>query len=125
MDVTPQVPVGRQVIQGYGPGGFRIANQRHDGSVLVFPEKTLAWPIVDFAALAVEGLAEIAAAQPKVELLLLGTGTVMKLASPVLRAHFRALGIMLETMDTGAACRTYNVLMAEERHVAAALIALS
>ena len=69
MDVTPQVPLGRQVIQGYGPGGFRIANLRYDGSVLVFPDRTLAWAMRAFAAVTAESLAEIAAAAPKVELL--------------------------------------------------------
>jgi uncharacterized protein len=125
MDVTPQVPAGRQLIQGYGPGGFRIANLRHDGSVLVFPDRTVAWPIASFAAITAESLAEVTAAAPKVELLLLGTGAAMVPVAVALRAHFRALGIMLDSMDSGAACRTFNVLMAEERRVAAALIALS
>jgi len=124
MDVTPQIPAGRQLIQGYGPGGFRIANLRHDGSVLVFPNRSSAWPIASFAAVTAESLAEVAAAVPKVEILLLGTGAVMVPVVAAMRAHFRALGIMLDSMDTGAACRTFNVLMAEERRVAAALIAL-
>jgi len=125
MDITPQVPAGRQTIQSYGSGGFRISAVRHAGSVLVFPERTLAWPVTAHAAVTAESLAAIAEALPKVELLLLGTGAVMTVAPAALRAHFRALGIMLDAMDTGAACRTYNVLMAEERRVAAALIALS
>ena len=124
MDVTPQLPAGRQLIQGYGPGGFRIANTRHDGPVLVFPERTIVWPVAGFDQITAESLAEIAAAEPRVELLLLGTGPVMRLLAAPLRAHFRGLGIMLDAMDTGAACRTYNVLMAEERRVAAALFAL-
>jgi len=125
MDVTPQVPVGRQLIQAYGAGGFRIANTRHDGSVLVFPDHTVLWPVASFDGIAVDTLAEIAAAQPKVELLLIGTGAAMMPVLPAVRAHFRALGIMFDTMDTGAACRTYNVLLAEDRRVAAALIALT
>jgi uncharacterized protein len=125
MDLTPQVPAGRQIIQAYGPGGFRITNVRHEGSVLVFPDRTIAWPTTAHHAVTIESLAEVAAAMPKVDLLLMGTGAVMAQMPAAIRAHLRALGIMLDAMDTGAACRTYNVLMAEERRVAAALIALS
>jgi uncharacterized protein len=125
MDVTPQIAAGRQIIQAYGAGGFRIAGTRHDGSVLVFPERTLPWAANAFADATAEGLAAVAVAEPKIELLLIGTGPRMMPIPAALRAHFRALGIMLDAMDTGAACRTYNVLMAEERRVAAALIALT
>lgn len=125
MDVTPQIPAGRQVIQGYGSGGFRIANTRHEGSVLVFAERTLAWPVTSFDLATGDSLAEIVAAAPKVEILLIGTGAKMQFIPAALRTHFRGLGIMVDAMDTGAACRTYNVLMSEDRRVAAALIAIS
>ncbi len=125
MDVTPQVPLGRQLIQGYGSGGFRIANTRHEGSLIVFPERSIAWPVAAFGEATPESLVEVAAADPKIEILLIGTGAKMQLVPPPLRAHFRALGIMVDTMDTGAACRTYNVLMSEDRRVAAALIAIA
>ncbi len=125
MDVTPQVPAGRQIIQAYGAGGFRVAGTRHDGSVLVFPERTLPWAVDSFASATAEGLAAVVAAEPKIELLLVGTGSRMMPIPAALRTHFRSLGIMVDAMDTGAACRTYNVLMAEERRIAAALIALT
>jgi uncharacterized protein len=125
MDITPQVPAGRQIIQSYGSGGFRVSSTRHDGSILVFPDRTLVWSVAAFAAATIESLVEIAASRPKVELLLLGTGAAMLPVPAALRAHFRGLGVMVDAMDTGAACRTYNVLMAEERRVAAALIALT
>jgi uncharacterized protein len=125
MDVTPQVPNGRQLIQGYGSGGFRIANTRHEGSVLVFAERTIAWPVTGFDGVTAENLSEIAAALPKVEILLIGCGKSMQIVPAGLRNHFRGLGIMIDTMDTGAACRTYNVLMSEDRRVAAALIAIT
>jgi uncharacterized protein len=60
-----------------------------------------------------------------VEVLLLGTGTRHEFVPPSLRRRLRDAGIVIDTMDTGAACRTYNVLVAEDRRVAAALIALS
>lgn len=125
MELTPVVPAGRQIIQGYGGGGFRITGVRHVGSVLVFPSATLAWPVVALEDLNVESLAAVAGANPTVEILLIGTGRSMLPIPPVLRRDLRAAGIMPDAMDTGAACRTYNVLAAEERRVAAALIAVS
>ena len=125
MDVTPQIPAGRQIIQAYGAGGFRIAGTRHDGSVLVFPERTLPWATNAFAGVTIDALVAVSEAEPKIELLLIGTGPRMMPIPAALRTHFRALGIMVDAMDTGAACRTYNVLMAEERRIAAALIALA
>lgn len=125
MDVTPHVPLGRQLIQGYGSGGFRIANTRHEGSVLVFPDRTVVWPVATFDAATAESLGDVTVTQPKIEILLIGTGPRMQIVPPALRTHFRGLGIMVEAMDTGAACRTYNVLMSEDRRVAAALIAIT
>ncbi len=122
MDVTPVA--GRQIINGYGDGGFRIAGVLHRGSVLVFAERALPWPVTSMAELDEESLAEVRAARPGVELLLLGSGAKAEALPEPLRAHLRHAGIVAECMDTGAACRTFNVLLAENRRVAAALIAL-
>ncbi len=122
MDITPFIPADRQLIQAYGDGGFRISGIRHEGAVLVFPGRTLAWDVAAFSAVTADSLALVLEAEPKVEILLLGSGGRMLLPSPDLRRHFRAQGVVLEAMDTGAACRTYNVLLAEERRVAAALL---
>jgi uncharacterized protein len=125
MDVTPLVPKGRQLIQGYGEGGFRIAGVRYEGSVWVLPEKTLAWPLRDLGELQEGGLAElIAHAAPLTGILLIGTGRSMLPLPKSLRQRCREVGIAVEPMDTGAACRTYNVLLTEERAVIAALIAV-
>ena len=121
MDLTPYVPAGRQLIQGYGAGGFRIAGIRHEGPLLVFPSRTIAWPLTA-EAITEESLVAVLAADPAVELLLLGTGARMEPPPAGLRQQLRSRGVMLDAMDTGAACRTFNVLMAEERRVAAALI---
>lgn len=121
MDITPLIPADRKVIQGYGDGGFRISGDRHEGAVLLFPGRVLSWGVADLAGLLPEHLAPVAEELPKVEILLLGTGARMILPPAELRRHCRALGIALEAMDTGAACRTYNVLLAEERRLAAAL----
>ncbi len=124
MDVTPLIPAERQLIQAYGGGRFRIANAVYQGSVIVLPERTLLWPVLAAAAVTLESLADVFAAEPRVEILLLGCGGSAAPPGRRLRADLRAHGIVLEPMDTGAACRTFNVLLAEERRVAAALIAV-
>jgi uncharacterized protein len=124
MDITPLIPTGRQIIQSYGDGGFRISGTRHEGSVLIFPVQTLLWPVVEVEAMTEEALAAVALAEPKVEILLLGTGARLRTIPAALRRSLRGLGVAVDVMDTGAACRTYNVLLAEERRVAAALIAV-
>jgi uncharacterized protein len=124
MAITPAPPAGRQLIQGYQPGGFRIAGVLHEGSVLVLPEQTLAWPVSAPEQVTADSLAPIVAAEPAVEILLLGQGPRFAQVTPELRQALRAAGIVIEGMDTAAACRTYNVLLTEDRRVAAALIAL-
>jgi uncharacterized protein len=124
MEVTPVVAAGRQLIQAYREGGFTIAGIRHEGSVLVMPERTLRWPVDTMAAITVESMAPITQSDPVVELLILGCGPKFALASPSLRDALRAHGIVVEAMATPAACRTYNVLLAEDRRAAAALISL-
>lgn len=117
-------PPVRQLIQSYAAGGFRIAGSRHEGSVLVLPERTLAWPVAAPEQVTAESLAPIAAAEPAVEILLLGLGPRFATVAAELRSELRAAGIVVEAMDTAAACRTYNLLASEDRRVAAALIAL-
>jgi len=124
LDITPAVPSGRQLIQGYGGGQFRIAGQVYVGSVLVFPERTLAWPVVATSGITPDSLAAAIEARAEIDILLVGCGARFLAPPPDLRAHLKAMGLALEWMDTGAACRTFNVLLAEERHVAAALIAV-
>jgi uncharacterized protein len=125
MELTPLVPAGRQVIERYGESGFRVAGVIYRGSVLVFPDCTLSWSPVSAADVTWESLTPIIE-HGGVQILLLGLGRTMSSAIPhALRNTLRAAGIALEPMDTGAACRTYNVLVAEDRHVAAALLPLS
>lgn len=127
MDVTPLIPQGRQIIEAYGEGGFRISGQRVEGSVIVFPDKVVAWVAAAVSDMSAGSLQPVSAAGQagSVELLLIGTGTRMTQIDRTLRQTLRADGVVIEAMDTGAACRTYNVLMAEGRRVAAALIAVS
>ena len=126
MDVTPLIPAGRQIIETYGDGRFRIANVLHPGSVLVFPARTLMWDVTEMAGVTSQSLGAVidAAKMGEVDRLLIGCGARMAMVPGDLRAALRADGIVIEPMDTGAAARTFNVLMAEGRRVAAALIAV-
>jgi len=123
-DITPSVPAGRQVIQGYGEGGFRIAGTSYAGSVLVSRETTVAWPVSEIEAITPENLSAVISAVPGVDILLIGCGNRAVPLAAALRDVLRENGIGSEVMDTGAACRTFNVLLAEDRAVAAALIAV-
>ena len=118
MELTQLTQPGRQVIERYGPSGFRVSGQIHLGPVLVFADLTIAW--VD-AAITEAALAPVVE-HGGVELLLLGPGRRMAPVAPALRTALKAHGIAVEAMDTGAACRTYNLLLAEDRRVAAALL---
>ncbi len=124
MGQTPPVKPGRRVIDGYGGGGFRIAGETHRGATLVLPERSVPWTVTDIAGLSVESLAAVIACDPRPEILLIGCGRSAAMIQPALRQALREQGVVIDAMDTGAACRTYNVLLAEERRVAAALIAV-
>jgi uncharacterized protein len=123
MEFTRIAPAGPQIIEAHRAGGFTIAGVRHEGSVLVLPERTFPWPVRELAAVTLESLAPITATAATVDILVLGCGAAFGRPAADLRAALRAHGIVTEAMDTRAACRTFNVLLAEDRRVAAALIA--
>jgi uncharacterized protein len=123
VEINPIPQNDRQVVQGYGAGGFRVSDREWMGAVIVFPTRTVSWAALGLGDLTLSSFDPIRdAADPAIDLLLIGTGRKMALLPAKLRADLRALGFAIETMDTGAACRTYNVLIGEERHVAAALL---
>ena len=123
-DLTLLIPAGRQVIESYGGGRFRVTGQVYEGSVIVRPTATIPWPVRSMADLSLPSFSAILQAETPVEILLLGCGPRLAMVPSSLRQGLRASGIVVDAMDTGAACRTYNVLLAEERRVAAALIAV-
>ena len=127
VDLTPRLATGRTLIESYGKGGFRIAGQRYENSVLVLPTEVHAWPVAAIADITAQSLAPLlgqGGGRAPVEILLLGCGARFAMIPAALRAELRAMGLRCDGMDTGAACRTYNVLLAEDRRVAAALIAI-
>lgn len=124
MDITPHIPIGRQIIQRYGGGGFFIADKQYVGSILVFQEHVLAWPVSGITEISIGDFADVQDAADSVDILLVGCGPEMAFIADDIRAHLRSSDIIVEPMDTGAACRTWNVLLSEERRAAAALIAV-
>lgn len=124
MDVTPLIRKGHQLINAYGDGGFVIAEERYRGAVIVQAERTDPLPVAGLDELRLEHLAGLWAEGADVELLLIGCGPAMAYIPDSLRTGLKSHGISVDGMDTGAACRTYNVLLSEERRVAAVLFAV-
>lgn len=121
---APSGPSIPQAIEAYGGGGFRVGGQAFRGSILVLPGGVQPWAVTDATRLDIDSFAPVLAASGAIEILLLGCGARMAMVTPALRQALRNKGVVIDAMDTGAACRTYNVLRAEGRHVAAALIAV-
>lgn len=110
----------RLFIEAYGAQRLRIAGQVYTTPVLIAGGQVHPWAVEAVQSLSIDGLAPVIVAAP--EVLLIGCGArTMPLAKPV-RAALREAGIVTDVMDTGAACRTFNVLVGEDRRVAAALI---
>ena len=122
MDVTPLIPEGLQLIEAYGDGGFRITGVRYESAVFVLPDETLVWPDASLEGMTDAVFSPVTDRQTVPEILLLGTGSRTAFILPSVKAAIREKGPVMDIMDTGAACRTYNVLLAEGRRVAAALL---
>jgi uncharacterized protein len=125
MSAPPACYPGRAPIDAYGNGGFRFAGMSHRGSILCLPSGIYAWPPLRAEDVSLATLAPALRERDGLDLLLIGSGGLGVMPAGDLRKNFADLGIALESMDTGAACRTYNVLLAEARPVAAALIAVN
>jgi len=115
---------GRAPIEAYGNGGFRFADMSHRGSLLCLPSGIYGWEPADPLALVAEDFARVLAEAAEIQILLVGTGSELRPLPKALRAALREQNISADPMSTGAAVRTYNVLLAEDRAVAAALIAV-
>ncbi len=115
---------GRAPIDAYGDGGFRFADMSHRGSILCLPSGIHGWQPCDPVALGVDDFARVIAEAGEIDILLIGCGTDLRPLPAALREALREAGISADPMSTGAAVRTYNVLLAEDRLVAAALVAV-
>jgi len=119
------VPAGRQIIQSYGDNRFRIAGTVHDGSVITFLDETIPWPVTFAESITLESLNPVIHLDDVPGILIIGCGEKFLPLPIELKIELREHGVVMEWMDTGAACRTFNVLLGEARHVAAALLAVS
>lgn len=117
---------GPHAIEAYGSGGFRFAGFSHKGSILALPTGIHAWAALEPRDIDAASVAPLfALPKGQVELLLVGTGPNLVPLTPALRARLRQAGIAADPMATGAAARTYNILLGEGRRVASALLAVS
>lgn len=123
MDETAHYPE-QAGIDAYGNGGFRFAGMSHRGSLLCLPTGMFAWPVTVPAEITMESLAPVFAVADDIDVLLIGVGPDIAAIPRELREALRERRVIVEAINTGSAIRTYNVLLAEERAVAAALIAV-
>jgi uncharacterized protein len=112
-------------VDAYGNGGFRFGGMSHRGSLLFFPDGIWAWPVNDARELSEGSLSAVFDRAESLDFFLIGAGRDPWVLSDKLRQRFRDLSLSVDTMTTGAAVRTYNVLLAENRRVGAGLIAVA
>jgi uncharacterized protein len=113
-------PLARNTITGYGAGYVLVNAARHEENLIVLPDRIEPWSATSFESLAAENF--VGLARLDLEVVLLGTGATLRFPSPQVTRPLVEAGIGFEVMDAQAACRTYNILAAEERRVAAALL---
>lgn len=118
MDITPLVPKEKLAITGYGAGYFTLNGAKTEGSIFLQGNTAQPWN-EELGSGIFHSLI-----QGTIDLLLIGTGKEIRPLPQTVRSALKERNIAVELMDTGAACRTYNVLMAEGRRVAAALVAV-
>ncbi|MCI9865260.1 Mth938-like domain-containing protein [Rhizobium skierniewicense] len=124
IEIRPAHFPGRAPIDAYGNGGFRFADMSHRGSLLCLPSGIHGWAVNEPSQLSIEHFSQIIAQASEIEFLLVGMGDTMRMIPKELRAALKEAGISVDPMSTGAAVRTYNIMLSESRAVAAALIAV-
>ena len=121
MKIEREQAEGRNMFTGYGEGYVEVNRTRYSSSLVVGAGNLVAdWPLESINALAADHLAAILEMKP--EIVLLGTGAAFSFPDPAKLAPLRNAGVGVEVMDTNAACRTYNILLAEGRNVVADLV---
>ena len=120
MKLHASVPGAANTITAYGDDYVMVNGQRRESSTIVTPEQVKDWNASSFQALTPENFSELS--NLGADIVLLGTGPKQRFPHPKLTAALGAARIGLEVMDSKAACRTYNILVAEARKVALALL---
>jgi len=113
--------LGKNAITGYGEGYVMVNRVRHQRTLVVLPDRLVTdWAATTFGALNADHLAALLPLDA--EIILLGTGATLRFPRAEIMAPLIRAGVGYEVMDVHAACRTYNILVSEERKVAAALL---
>ena len=120
MKLHASAPSALNTFTAYGEGFVMVNGERHEANLIVLPERLLPWDVAGFDALAEADF--LVFLELDLEILLLGTGPKQRFPHPRLTQALARKRVGVEVMDLQAACRTYNILMAEERRVAAALL---
>jgi uncharacterized protein len=120
---APHLP-RQALIDAHGGGGFRFAGMSHRGSLLCLPDGVWAWPVAAPAAITEAALALVFVHADDLDFFIVGTGAAPWIMPAALRQRFRDAHISADTMTTGPAVRTYNVMLMENRRVGAGLIAV-
>lgn len=115
---------GRAPIDMYGKGGFRFADMSHRGSLICLPSGIYGWDVEQDTELSADFFSKVWEEASDLEIFLVGTGLDIKMLPSALKDAFKSHSISSDPMSTGAAVRTYNVLLAEQRAVGAAFIAV-
>ena len=116
---------GRHLVDAYGNGGFRFAEMSHRGSILALPSGIRAWAPRRAADITPESVDPILADAAEIDFVLVGTGLEISAVADAVRRRLSEAGLGIDIMQTGAAARTYNILVAENRKVGAALLAIA
>lgn len=111
-------------IEAYGNGGFRFGGMSHRGSLLCFPDGIWAWSVASIGEITTSSLQAAFARAEQLDFFLIGGGRDPWVLPERLRQRFAEVFLNVDAMPTGAAVRTWNILLAENRRVGAALIAV-
>lgn len=112
------------LLEAYGNGGFRFAGMSHRGSILCLPNGIHAWDVTDAKDVTLASLELVLSMADQIDVLLIGLGHDIARLDPDIRVALRERQVIVEAVSTGSAVRTYNILLGEQRQVAAALIAV-
>jgi uncharacterized protein len=121
---APHLP-RQALIEAHGGGGFRFGGLSHRGSLLCLPDGIWAWPVTAPAAITEAALALVFARADDLDFFVVGTGDAPWIMPDALRQRFRDAHVSADTMTTGPAVRTYNVMLMEGRRVGSGLIAVA
>ncbi|KPP60404.1 NADH dehydrogenase-like [Scleropages formosus] len=122
VSIMRKEPHGGVLVQSYGPRGFTVDGNRAVGPCALLPPAILQWNVGSYEDISVDSLSLFHLLEPRIELLVLGTGAHVERLKPEVLAFLKTKGIAVEIQDTPNACATFNFLSGERRVVAAGLI---